>query len=87
MFLTICGLAMSLCMVVIKGCVLPIHFTFSFNQIPLLTYQSDQYGENKHKPKNWLKLHNPSLIYSSKLVFKIVVVVVIVIVEFNNQIR
>ena len=37
-------------------------FTFSFNQIQLLTHQTDPYRNKEHVSKKWLKSHNRYLI-------------------------
>ena len=67
-------------------------FTFSFNQIQLLTHQTDPYRHKERESKKWLQLHNWYLIYSKKSVFNFlllvvvaVVVVVVVIVQFRHS--
>ena len=56
------------------ACIMPIHlkfscFTFSFNQIQLLTHQTDPYHHKEHVSKKWFKSNNRYLIYSKKSVF------------------
>ena len=54
-----------------------------------MTHQTDPYLHKEHVSRKWLKLHN---IYFKKSVFKILVVVVVVVVQFRqaypkNQVR
>ena len=58
-------------------------FTFSFNQIQLLIHETDSYRHKEH-PRNGII--GKYLIYSGKLVFKILVVVVVVVVQKPGKI-